>query len=111
MHKKKTLQVPYVWVWSRSALPSRAERLLQIIRKHWSIENNLHWVLDVAMNEAHSRVSKDQAPKTWLSYLSRRAATQICHGRTPVLAPKGRCQEVPWKTHADQRANRGARRE
>lgn len=48
-----------------SSLPSDAERLLAIVRKHWSIENDLHWVLDVAMNEDHSRVRKDQAPENF----------------------------------------------
>lgn len=48
-----------------SSLPSEAERLLQIVRKHWSIENDLHWVLDVALNEDHSRVRKDQAPENF----------------------------------------------
>jgi predicted transposase YbfD/YdcC len=46
-----------------SSLPSNAERILQVVRKHWSIENELHWVLDVALNEDHSRVRKDQAPE------------------------------------------------
>jgi predicted transposase YbfD/YdcC len=48
-----------------SSLPSDAQRLLDIVRKHWSIENDLHWVLDVAMNEDHSRVRKDQAPENF----------------------------------------------
>ncbi|HEX6033824.1 MAG TPA: ISAs1 family transposase [Anaerolineales bacterium] len=48
-----------------SSLPSQADRLLEIVRKHWSIENDLHWVLDVAMNEDHSRVRKDQAPENF----------------------------------------------
>lgn len=48
-----------------SSLPSNAERLLDIVRKHWSIENDLHWVLDVAFNEDHSRVRKDQAPENF----------------------------------------------
>jgi predicted transposase YbfD/YdcC len=48
-----------------SSLPSNAERLLHIVRKHWSIENDLHWVLDVALNEDHSRVRKDQAPENF----------------------------------------------
>ena len=46
-----------------SSLLSNAERILQAVRKHWSIENKLHWVLDVALNEDRSRVRKDQAPE------------------------------------------------
>jgi predicted transposase YbfD/YdcC len=48
-----------------SSLPSDAKRILEIVRKHWSIENELHWVLDVAFNEDHSRVRKDQAPENF----------------------------------------------
>ena len=48
-----------------SSLPSDAEHLLHIVRKHWSIENELHWVLDLALNEDHSRVRKDQAPENF----------------------------------------------
>jgi len=48
-----------------SSLPSNATRLLEAVRKHWSIENELHWVLDVAMNEDHSRVRKDQSPENF----------------------------------------------
>src|SRR5574341_1662412 len=48
-----------------STLPSQAERMLHVVRKHWSIENELHWVLDVALNEDHSRVRKDQAPENF----------------------------------------------
>lgn len=46
-----------------SSLPSDAKRILETVRKHWSIENELHWVLDVALNEDRSRVRKDQAPE------------------------------------------------
>lgn len=48
-----------------SSLPSHAERILHVVRKHWSIENELHWVLDVALNEDHSRVRKDQSPENF----------------------------------------------
>jgi predicted transposase YbfD/YdcC len=48
-----------------SSLPSNAERILQAVRNHWSIENKLHWVLDVALNEDRSRVRKDQAPENF----------------------------------------------
>jgi predicted transposase YbfD/YdcC len=44
-------------------LPSNAERILHTVRTPWSIENKLHWVLDVALNEDRGRVRKDQAPE------------------------------------------------
>lgn len=34
-----------------SSLPADASRHAHIIRSHWSIENNLHWCLDVCMGE------------------------------------------------------------
>jgi predicted transposase YbfD/YdcC len=46
-----------------TSLFSDAEKILHAVRKHWSIENKLHWVLDVALNEDHCRVRKDQAPE------------------------------------------------
>ena len=46
-----------------SSLSSHAEQILHAVRKHWSIENKLHWVLDVALKEDRSRVRKDQSPE------------------------------------------------
>jgi len=45
-----------------SSLSPNAQRILQATRQHWSIENGLHWVLDIAFNEDRSRVRKDHAP-------------------------------------------------
>lgn len=39
-----------------------AERIQTAVRAHWGIENNLHWVLDMAMNEDQSRIRTDHAP-------------------------------------------------
>lgn len=33
------------------------------IRQHWSIENQLHWVLDVTFNEDASRIRSAHAPQ------------------------------------------------
>ena len=41
-----------------SSLPPESKRLPYAIRSHWSIENNLHWVLDVAFDEDHCRARK-----------------------------------------------------
>lgn len=40
-----------------------ARKLQQLIRQHWSIENQCHWVLDVTFNEDQCRVRKDHAPQ------------------------------------------------
>ncbi|QSJ20835.1 ISAs1 family transposase [Nostoc sp. UHCC 0702] len=32
------------------------------IRQHWSIENQLHWVLDVTFNEDACRIRKENSP-------------------------------------------------
>lgn len=39
-----------------SSLASDAQQLLWAVRRHWGIENELHWLLDVAFREDHSRV-------------------------------------------------------
>ena len=46
-----------------ASLAAPARRLLDCTRCHWSIENCLHWVLDVAFHEDASRVRKDYAPQ------------------------------------------------
>src|SRR5712692_1365847 len=40
-----------------------ARKLLRIQRSHWTIENQLHWVLDVVLDEDSNRSRKDNAPE------------------------------------------------
>ncbi|MGN0793814.1 MAG: ISAs1 family transposase [Aristaeellaceae bacterium] len=40
-----------------------ARRFAELIRGHWSIENNLHWQLDVQFNEDASQIHKDHSPE------------------------------------------------
>jgi predicted transposase YbfD/YdcC len=39
-----------------------ATRLQQAVRQHWGVENNLHWVLDMAFREDESRIRTGNAP-------------------------------------------------
>jgi len=44
-------------------LEANAQKLLLAIRSHWSIENSLHWTLDMTFREDESRIRKMNAPE------------------------------------------------
>ena len=46
-----------------SSLAAPAEQLLAAVRGHWSIDNSLHWTLDVTFHEDQCRVRKDHGPQ------------------------------------------------
>ncbi len=48
-----------------SSLEADANALNIAIRKHWSVENNLHWTLDVLFKEDASRKRKDNAAENF----------------------------------------------
>ncbi len=53
-------------VYGITSLPPQrapAARLLQLVRRHWAIENRLHWRRDVTLREDHSQVRKGTAPR------------------------------------------------
>jgi predicted transposase YbfD/YdcC len=52
-----------------SSLQASAEQFQEIIRSHWSIENQCHWVLDVVFGEDHNRIRKNNAPKNFATLL------------------------------------------
>jgi predicted transposase YbfD/YdcC len=79
-----------------SSLDSDAERILHVVRKHWSIENELHWVLDVAMNEDYSRVRKDQAPEN-LAVLRHIALNLLKQEKTAKGGIHAKQLQAGWK--------------
>ncbi|HJQ24347.1 MAG TPA: ISAs1 family transposase [Blastocatellia bacterium] len=46
-----------------SSMAADAKALGKAIREHWSVENSLHWVLDVEFGEDASRIRKDHGPE------------------------------------------------
>jgi len=61
-HKGKTTQEMRYYM---SSLVSDAKRLGQIIRNHWSVENSLHWHLDVTFGEDLCKIRKDHAAENF----------------------------------------------
>jgi predicted transposase YbfD/YdcC len=41
------------------------ERFADSVRTHWGIENQVHWVFDVAFNEDACHIRKDHAPENF----------------------------------------------
>jgi predicted transposase YbfD/YdcC len=65
-----------------SSRPPKVKALAKLIRQHWSIESQLHWVLDVTFTEDASRIRKRHAPQT--SAMLRRLAVSILSSDTSV---------------------------
>jgi predicted transposase YbfD/YdcC len=45
-----------------SSFDTSAEQFGYLLRNHWSIENRLHWMLDVVFREDDARAKKDHSP-------------------------------------------------
>jgi predicted transposase YbfD/YdcC len=64
-----------------SSLACNAATVAHAVRTHWSIENSLHWRLDMTFKEDASRIRKDCAPENMA--LLRRIAFSLAKARTP----------------------------
>lgn len=54
------------------------QRMIEVARTHWTIENQLHWVLDVALCEDAARSRKDNAPQN-LAIIRKMALNALRH--------------------------------
>jgi predicted transposase YbfD/YdcC len=71
-----------------------AKRLLQITRSHWTIENQLHWVLDVQFDEDGSRTRKDHAPENLATL--RRLALNILRAHPYAASIRRKIKRAGW---------------
>ena len=45
-----------------SSLPGEAQQIGEAVRRHWGVENGLHWVMDMVFRDDESRIRRDNAP-------------------------------------------------
>lgn len=70
--------------------------VLGIVREHWSIENRLHWALDVVLDEDGDRARKDNAPPN-LAIL-RRLALNILRNHPDAKTPlRRKIKRASWE--------------
>lgn len=71
-----------------------AERLNEVVRSHWSIENQLHWRLDVVMNEDQARNRLGNGPQN-LAIL-RHMALNVMQKDPTKSSLRGKLKRAGW---------------
>lgn len=77
------------------SLPPDAKLLAHAVRSHWGIENQLHWVLDVQMNEDQCRVRTGNAAQN-LATLRRIVLNLQRRDSHPKLSIKAKQLQASW---------------
>lgn len=77
------------------SLPLDAKRFAGAVRGHWSIENNLHWVLDVQFGEDQSRARTNNAAQN-LALLRRLVLNLLKRDTLRDRSIKGRQKLAAW---------------
>jgi len=78
-----------------SSLDLTAKEFQYIIRSHWSIENKLHWSLDVAFMEDQSRKREENAAQNF-SVLTKIALNLLKNEKTAKVGIKGKRLKAGW---------------
>ena len=67
-----------------------------MVRTHWSIENSLHWSLDVTFGEDHCRIRKDHAPQNMATL--RQVSHNLLKNETSLkVGIQGKRLQAGWK--------------
>jgi predicted transposase YbfD/YdcC len=78
-----------------SSLPLDVETFARAVRGHWSVENKLHWVLDVCFREDQSRARAGFAAEN-LATLRRLALNLLKQEKTKKRGIKGKMLNAAW---------------
>jgi predicted transposase YbfD/YdcC len=71
-----------------------ADKLLQTVRTHWTIENQLHWVLDVVFDEDGARNRKDHGPQNIA--LLRKIALNLLRSHPDKASIRRKIKKAGW---------------
>src|SRR3954447_388524 len=71
-----------------------AEHLAPAIRDHWSVENSLHWVMDMVFRDDDSRVRTGNAPANLAAI--RHMAQNLIRARKGRLSVKANLKAAAW---------------
>ncbi len=74
---------------------SNPEAMGAWVRGHWSVENHLHWALDVVFREDASRIRKDHAPRN-LSLLRKLALMMVRKEKSHKKGVQTKRKRAAW---------------
>jgi predicted transposase YbfD/YdcC len=79
---------------------ARPERLLGLVRQHWQIENQVHWVRDVTFDEDRSQVRRGNIPQVMAAFRNTVLSLIRQAGETNIAAACRRVAAQPWSALA-----------
>jgi predicted transposase YbfD/YdcC len=71
------------------------QQALDFTRAHWQVENGLHWMLDVHLNEDLNRARKDNAPAN-VALVNRLARNILQAADTDNVPIRHRIRKCAW---------------
>ena len=78
-----------------SSLEADPKRLLQAVRRHWHVENKLHWTLDMAFAEDNSRIRSGHAAQN-LGVVRRLALSLLKQETSRSVGTAIKRKEAAW---------------
>jgi predicted transposase YbfD/YdcC len=83
------------WRYYLTSCPDAPAVLIQAIRRHWAIENSLHWVLDVVFREDEAR-SRDRVATRNFAVLRKLAFNLLQQGKHQPGSLRTRRRNAGW---------------